>query len=172
MKFEDCLRLVLRHEGGFSQHPLDPGGATNHGVTKAAWEAYVKRKVSIDDIRRLTVEDVAPLYRNRYWTPGLPDGLDYAVFDASVNSGVHRASRWLQECVGAVPDGVIGLRTLAAVELAEPRDLINDYCDKRLEFLRDLVTWNTFGKGWGRRVKEVREVALAQLGKKPDTRQL
>lgn len=169
MKFEDCLRLVLRHEGGFSNHPLDPGGVTNLGVTKRAWEAYVNRKVTVDEMRRLTVEDVTPFYKRNYWTPGLPTGLDYAVFDASVNSGVTRASRWLQECVGALPDGIIGLRTLDAVELMEPRDLINDYCDKRLEFLRGLATWGTFGKGWGRRVKEVREVALAQLGNKPDT---
>ena len=67
MKFEDCLRLVLKHEGGFSNHRLDPGGATNRGVTKRAWEAYVQRKVSVDDIRRLTVEDVTPFYRDRYW---------------------------------------------------------------------------------------------------------
>lgn len=168
MKFEDCLRLVLAHEGGFSQHPLDPGGATNRGVTKRAWEAYVKRKVTVDDIKRLTVEDVTPFYRDRYWIPGLPNGVDYVVFDASVNSGPHRASRWLQECVGAIPDGVVGMRTLAAVDLVEPRDLIVEYCARRMEFLRDLSTWGTFGKGWSRRVKEVEATALAQLDSKPE----
>jgi lysozyme family protein len=172
MKFEDCLRLVLKHEGGFSNHRLDPGGATNRGVTKRAWEAYVQRKVSVDDIRRLTVEDVTPFYRDRYWIYGLPNGVDYVVFDASVNSGPYRASRWLQECVGAVPDGIVGLKTLAAVELMEPRDIIIDYCAKRMLFLRGLDTWDTFGKGWSRRVKEVEATALDQLGSKPDTRQL
>lgn len=172
MKFEDCLRLVLKHEGGFSNHPLDPGGATNRGVTKRAWENYVGRRVSVDDIRRLTVEDVTPFYRDKYWIYGLPNGVDYVVFDASVNSGPYRASRWLQECVGAVVDGVVGMRTLAAVELMEPRDLIIEYCEKRMEFLRDLSTWSTFGMGWSRRVKEVEATALAQLGSTPDTRQL
>ena len=74
--------------------------------------------------------------------------------------------------MGAVPDGVVGLRTLAAVELMEPRDIIIDYCAKRMEFLRDLATWGTFGKGWSRRVKEVEATALAQLGSTPEQRQL
>lgn len=170
MKFEDCLPLVLKHEGGFSQHRLDPGGATNRGVTKRAWEAYVGRKVTVDDIKRLTVEDVTPFYRDRYWIPGLPNGVDYVVFDASVNSGPHRASRWLQECVGAIPDGVVGMRTLAAVDLVEPRDLIVEYCARRMEFLRDLSIWGTFGKGWSRRVNEVEATALAQLDSTPEQR--
>lgn len=171
MKFEDCLRLVLAHEGGFSNHRLDPGGATNRGVTKRAWEAYVQRKVSVDEIRRLTVEDVTPFYRSRYWIEGLPNGVDYVVFDAAVNSGVSRASRWLQECVGAVPDGIVGLKTLAAVDLMEPRDIIIDYTATRMMFLRNLATWSTFGVGWSRRVKEVEATALAQLGSTPEQHQ-
>lgn len=168
MKFEDCLQLVLKHEGGFSNHRFDPGGATNRGVTKRAWEAYVGRKVTVDDIKQLTVEDVTPFYRDRYWIPGLPNGVDYVVFDASVNSGPHRASRWLQECVGAVPDGVVGMRTLAAVDLVEPRDLIIDYCALRMEFLRGLSVWSVFGRGWERRVNEVEATALAQLDNTPE----
>lgn len=163
MRFEDCLLLVLKHEGGFSNHPRDPGGATNMGVTQRAWEEYVKHPVSVDTIRRLTVGDITPFYREKYWVYGLPDGVDYVVFDASVNSGRSRASRWLQECVGAVPDGIIGPVTLGAVNQRNPRSLIISYSAKRMAFLRSLTIWDTFGKGWERRVREVEATALSRL---------
>jgi lysozyme family protein len=104
------------------------------------------------------------LYRTKYWDKikgdELPSGVDYIVFDAAINSGPGRAAKWLQECVGTQPDGAIGPMTIKATESIVKADLINMYCDKRLEFLKALPTWDTFGKGWGRRVEEVRAAAL------------
>ena len=166
-KFERCLPLVLHHEGGFVNHPDDPGGITNLGCTKATWERWVGRRCTVEDMRALTPEDVAPLYREKYWHKvrggDLPAGIDYCVFDTAINSGPGRAAKFLQEAVGATPDGIIGLRTLAAVREADPRQVIDTYCAARLAWLQELSTWMVFGHGWGRRVTDVRRSALQML---------
>jgi len=167
--WQDALANVLKHEGGYVNHPSDPGGRTNLGVTQRVWEEWVKHDVDEKQMRELTPEMVAPLYQEKYWQrvkgDDLPSGVDYVVFDASVNSGTGRASKWLQECVGVQPDGVIGPMTLRTVEAMVPADLVNLYCDKRLAFLKELKTWETFGKGWERRVEEVRSHALTMIAK-------
>jgi lysozyme family protein len=167
MRFDDCLACVLTHEGGYVAHPADPGGHTNLGVTKDTWERWVGRSVSVDAIKALTVSDVTPVYREKYWDRAkcglLPVGIDYCVFDTAVNSGPGRAVKFLQEVVGSTPDGVIGPLTLRAVHAMNPREVIDGYCDKRLAFLQELKTWETFGRGWGRRVDEVRRTAHEML---------
>jgi lysozyme family protein len=168
--FETCLALMLAHEGGFVNHPKDPGGMTNLGVTKRVWEEWVGHEVDEKQMRALTPETVAPLYKRKYWdavrADDLVDGVDYCVFDVAVNSGPGRAIKFLQSCVGTTPDGGFGPRTLAAVKEAEkdPTRLIEMYCAKRLEFLQSLSTFETFGKGWSRRVQEVKDKALKMLG--------
>jgi lysozyme family protein len=161
--FIDCLARVLASEGGFVHHKLDPGGMTNLGCTKAVWEEFVGHPVSEADMRALTPDMVAPLYKRKYWDKvsgdQLPKGLDYAVFDAAINSGPGRAAKWLQEVVGVPADGAIGPKTLAAVSDFTPRVLVAHYNDKRLQFLESLPTWPTFGKGWGNRVSHVQSVA-------------
>jgi lysozyme family protein len=161
--FEDCLARVLASEGGFVNHPKDPGGMTNLGCTKAVWEEFVGHPVSEADMRALTPEMVAPLYRRKYWDKvsgdQLPKGLDYAVFDAAINSGPGRAVKWLQEVAGTPVDGSIGPKTLSAVNAFSPLEIIAQYNDKRLQFLESLPTWPTFGKGWGNRVAHVQSVA-------------
>jgi lysozyme family protein len=167
MSFEECLKHVLEHEGKFVDHPADPGGATNLGCTKAVWEEWCGHPVDVQAIKDLTPEDVAPLYREKYWHKvrgdDLPAGIDYCVFDTAINSGPGRAAKFLQEAVGATPDGIIGLRTLAAVREADPRQVIDTYCAARLAWLQELPTWPTFGRGWGRRVTDVRRSALQML---------
>jgi lysozyme family protein len=167
MRFDDCLKHVLAHEGGFVEHPNDPGGATNLGVTKDTWERWVGHAVSVDAIKALTVSDVTPVYREKYWDRArcgaLPVGIDYCVFDTAVNSGPGRAVKFLQEVVGSTPDGVLGPLTLRAVHVMNPRDVIDRYCGLRLEFLAELPTWPTFGRGWRRRVDEVRRTAQEML---------
>lgn len=164
MNFTEALEHVLKHEGGFVNHPKDPAGITNLGVTIAVWEEWVGRKSSEKEMRSLTPEMVAPLYKQKYWdrvkADDLPSGVNYAVFDAGVNSGTGRAAKWLQEAVGAIPDGAIGEKTLAKVKAHDADALVNAYCDNRLNFLKGLKTFDTFGKGWTRRVEEVRQVAL------------
>lgn len=163
-RFEESLQHVLQHEGGFVDHPKDPGGATNLGCTKSTWESWCGHPVELDVIKNLTPQDVAPLYQEKYWDKArcedLPAGIDYCVFDTAINSGPGRAVKFLQEAVGVTADGVIGPRTLAAVQLRGQDELIDEYCDKRLAFLRELKTWDTFGRGWARRVEEVRRTAL------------
>ena len=165
--WQDALEHVLESEGGYVSHPADPGGRTNLGVTQRVWEEWVKHDVDEKQMRELTPEMVAPLYEEKYWQrvkgDELPSGIDYCVFDASVNSGVGRASKWLQECVGVQPDGVIGPMTLRVAQAMSPADLVNMYCDKRLAFLKELKTWDVFGKGWERRVEEVRSHALTMI---------
>jgi lysozyme family protein len=157
--FEAALIHVLESEGGYSQHPRDPGGMTNLGVTKRVWENWIGREVDEAEMRSLTPKLIGPMYKQMYWDKikgdDLPAGLDYVVFDAAVNSGPSRAAKWLQSAVGAVPDGIIGPATLRAVQSHLVADLIATYQATRLEFLKNLATWDTFGKGWGRRVAEV-----------------
>jgi len=161
--FDEALKAILHHEGNFVNHPKDPGGMTNLGVTKRVWEEWVGHEVDEKAMRALTPADVDTLYRRKYWDKvrgdELPAGVDYAVFDAAINSGPGRASKWLQTAVGAVPDGAIGPGTLAKVEAMEPAAIIEKYQATRLAFLQSLPTWDTFGKGWGRRVAEVGEAA-------------
>jgi lysozyme family protein len=168
--FEKCLAKMLAHEGGYVNHPQDPGGMTNLGVTKRVWEEWVGHDVDEKQMRALTPETVAPLYKRKYWDAVRADelvaGVDYCVFDVAVNSGPGRAIKFLQSSVGVTADGGFGPRTLAAVKEAEkdPARLIELYCAKRLEFLQSLKTFETFGKGWSRRVAEVKEEALKMLG--------
>jgi len=161
--FDAALKAILHHEGGFVNHPSDPGGMTNLGVTKKVWEEWVGHEVDEKAMRALTPEMVGPMYKAKYWDKikgdDLPEGVDYAVFDAAVNSGPGRAAKWLQSCVGVEPDGGIGPKTLAAVAAFDPKELVEDYAKRRLSFLMDLPHWGTFGKGWGRRVAEVQNTA-------------
>ena len=161
--FDSALKAVLHHEGGFVNHPADPGGMTNLGVTKKVWEEWVGHEVDETAMRSLTPEVVGPMYRKKYWDKirgdELPAGVDYAVFDAAVNSGAGRAAKWLQACVGVEPDGGIGPKTLAAVASFDPKDLVEDYAKRRLSFLMDLPHWGTFGKGWSRRVADMQAKA-------------
>lgn len=161
--FEHCLDLVLKHEGGYVNHPKDPGGETNRGVTKAVYDAYRKtRGRPIQSVKFITDDEIKAIYKFQYWdrVQGdlLPSGVDYAVFDFAVNSGVGRASKYLQAVVGTAQDGVIGARTLAAID--SPTRVINALCDRRMSFLHNLRTFMTFGKGWTRRVVDVRAHAL------------
>ena len=166
--FEKSLAELLKHEGGYVNHPQDPGGRTNLGVTQAVWEDWIDRAVSEENMRALTPAKVAPLYRELYWDrvkgDKLPAGVDYCVFDAAVNSGASRAAKWLQTTVGAVADGAIGEQTLKLVLLTNPQMLIDKYSANRLAFLQRLATWPTFGKGWERRVEEVRATAIKMCG--------
>jgi lysozyme family protein len=162
--FDEALKAILHHEGGYVHHKLDPGGMTNLGVTKRVWEEWVGHEVDEKAMRALTPETVGPMYKTKYWDKikgdDLPTGVDYIVFDAAINSGPGRAAKWLQQTVGAVPDGAIGAGTLAKVAAMEPAAIIKKYQETRLAFMQSLPTWDTFGKGWGRRVAEVRDAAL------------
>ena len=161
--FAACLAEVLKHEGGYVNHPKDPGGMTNLGVTKKVWEEWTGAPADEQIMRSLTPEAVAPLYKERYWDAvkgdDLPSGVDLCVFDCAVNSGVSRASRFLQSASAVKADGVIGPKTIEAVNKKYPVSLISDYCAQREAFYRTLPTFTIFGKGWLRRLDDVEGMA-------------
>lgn len=153
LTFEDALGLVLQHEGGFVNHPQDPGGMTNLGVTRRVWEEWLGHPVTEKEMKALTPAVVAPMYRQKYWdkVSNLPAHLTYCAFDFAVNSGPGRAIKILQECAGLVADGIIGPKTKSITVS------VDQYCDARLSYLKSLPHWPTFGKGWERRVEDVRK---------------
>ncbi len=162
--FKRSLKHVLVHEGGWADHPRDPGGATMKGVTLTTFRRHFGENQSKTTLRNITDAQLGQIYRSGYWDKchcdELPGGVDYAVFDAAVNSGPGRSAKWLQAAVGAKQDGGIGPKTLAKVKQQDLIEITNDICDRRLKFLRSLDTWSTFGNGWGRRVEGVRNTAL------------
>lgn len=166
--FAASLKLVLKYEGGFVNHPADPGGATNKGITIATFRRYVNSKGTVDDLKHISDAEVAKVYRKQYWdavkADDLPDGIDFATFDFAVNSGPGRAAKYLQRAVGVADDGKIGPGTIAAAKSGFKAGIIMKLCDDRLSFLRSLKTWPTFGKGWGARVESVEKAALDMAG--------
>jgi lysozyme family protein len=158
--WDNSFAAVLMHEGGYVNDPRDPGGRTNLGVTQRAWEGYVGKSVDEAFMRKLTPEVVKPFYKAMYWDKikgdQLPAGADYAAYDLAVNSGVGRAAKYLQEIAGVTADGAIGPKSLEAIKACNPKELVDALCDMRLAFLKRLSTFDTFGKGWSRRVAEVK----------------
>ena len=169
--FDRAFLHLMKHEGGYIHHKSDPGGRTNLGVTQRAWEEYKGSPVDEQEMRSLTQEMVTPFYKTRYWNlvrgDELPAGVDYCAFDVAVNSGVGRAVRFLQLASGVVADGLIGPGTMNAIAKADPKELVRKMCQERREFLHRLDTFDTFGKGWMRRVSDVERVALEMADVSP-----
>jgi len=162
--YDECLKTILHHEGGYVNHPKDPGGETNLGVTKRVYQEHGGTK----DMKDLVVEDVAPIYKKGYWDrikgDDLPGGLDLCVFDFGVNAGPARAAKFLQSMIGTKVDGGIGPNTLAKVEeyIREngEHEAVNKYQEMRQRYYTELKTFDTFGRGWTRRVDETTKLAL------------
>ena len=169
--YDESLRRLLAHEGGYTNDPADPGGPTNFGITIFDYRKYVKPDATAADVRAMKVDEAKAIYRAKYWDAQrcdeLPAGVDYAVFDYGVNSGIGRSKKVLQRIVGVPADGALGAATMQAVAAADAKHTIAELCDERLRFLQSLRTWPVFGKGWGRRVAEVRQVALAMAARAP-----
>lgn len=164
-RFAHWLPHILKHEGGYVNHPKDPGGATNKGIIQSTYDSWRDRQGQPrQSVRNITDAEVAAIYRRDYWDAvkgdQLPAGVDYCVFDFAVNSGINRAARYLQGAVNVAQDGKIGPATIAALGSRAPTAIINEICNSRMAFLRGLSTFPTFGKGWTRRVEEVRALAL------------
>lgn len=164
-RFEACLPFLLKEEGGFVDHPDDPGGITNLGVTRETWQRYTGKKASEATMRALTPADVAPLYKKQYWdrvrADEVPIGLDLALFDFAVNSGPVNAIRHLQDHVDTDVDGIFGPATMTQVWKRDTNEIIIGLCQSRLDFLRTLPHWKTFGKGWEKRISRVASASLA-----------
>jgi lysozyme family protein len=156
--FKTALDLILKHEGGYVNHPEDPGGETKYGISKRAYPDV--------DIKNLTPEQAGEIYYKDYWCKvqcdSLPEPVALMVFDAAVNMGVRRAAKQLQKAASATPDGVVGPMTIKAVRDAyrtSEEDFLQALYDKRQSFYERLKTFKTFGRGWTRRNKETLEEA-------------
>lgn len=165
--WSNAFALMLKSEGGFVNHPSDPGGITNLGVTKATWENWVGRESDEAEMRGLTPEKLEPLYKKKYWDAvrgdELPAGISYLLFDFAVNAGVGRSIKTLQTAVGVTPDGGFGPMTMAAVQAVDPVELIERFSQAKEDFYRSLNTFATFGKGWLNRVADVKVKASSML---------
>lgn len=162
---EAAILRVLAHEGGYTNHPSDPGGPTNWGITIYDARAYWKAAATAADVKAMPREVALAIYKAKYWDAlrcdDMPAGLDYCLFDYGVNSGIARAARVINRVTGAAgASSKVTDATLARIALRDAEALINSVCNERTAFLKSLKTWPVFGKGWGRRVTEVRAAAL------------
>ena len=170
--FDEALRRLLRDEGGYGHHPSDPGGPTNFGITLTDARRYWKAAATADDVRTMPVSVAHGIYRRHYWAAlrcdELPDGVDYALFDYGVNSGVGRAGKVLRRSLG-LPDhsGAVTDDVVDTARRFDPAKLVTAICTERLAFLKSLRTWPVFGRGWGSRVASVQSTALAMARKTP-----
>lgn len=169
--FDASFARIIKSEGGYVNDPADRGGETNLGVTIGAWGAYLNRAIQPGEMKALTQETVKPFYKSMYWDKvkgdDLPIGVDYAVFDFSVNAGVGRAAKFLQRAVGALDDGAIGPGTLALVAKITPGKLLQNFAEQKEAFYNTLAdknpTQQKFLKGWLARVDHVQTAATSML---------
>jgi len=170
--YDDALRRLLAHEGGYTNHPSDPGGPTNFGITIYDYRKYVKPNATAADVRAMSVVEAKAIYRSKYWAAQrcdeLPAGVDYAVFDYGVNSGIGRSGKVLRRAL-LLSDrtSVIDDEAIAAVRATDASRVVTEICEERLRFLQSLSTWKVFGAGWGRRVADVKKAALAMASGAP-----
>lgn len=164
--YGEALRRLLLHEGGYTNHPSDPGGPTNFGITIVDYRKYVKRAATAADVKAMTLDEARRIYRAKYWDAqrcdDLPAGVDYTVFDYGVNSGIGRSGKVLRRCLDLPDDSsAVNDAVIATAAKADAKALAAAICDERLRFLQRLKTWDVFGKGWARRVAEVKAHSLA-----------
>ncbi len=163
--YDEALRRLLAHEGGYTNHPSDPGGPTNFGITIVDYRKYVKPNATAADVRTMKLAEAKAIYRAKYWAAqrcdDLPPGVDDSVFDYGVNSGIGRSGKVLRRVVG-LPDNtsVVNVEVLNAVAKRDAKAIVIAINDERLRFLKSLKTWPVFGPGWGRRVAEVKAFSL------------
>lgn len=167
-----CFAFTYKQEGGYGDDPYDPGGATNLGIIQTEYDRYRQAKgLAVQSVKHITRDEADEIYTKSYWNKidgdDLPPGIDLVIYDYAVNSGPYRAIRYAQMCVKVDVDGVMGPITLAALSSADPKVFIDLYDAKRLSFLQGLSIWWRFGKGWGRRVKDCTNAALAMVGETP-----
>lgn len=166
--FPAALRHVLNYEGGYVNHPADPGGATNLGITKPTLERYRGASVSIADVKSLRHSEAAAIYRRLYWDAAkcdsLPPGLDLALFDSAVNQGVARACRLLNQALGLGSMPHISGATLEALARKNPEVVLKEFMARRMRAYGALSRlFRTFGLGWSRRLMATHTLALTLI---------
>jgi lysozyme family protein len=170
--YNEAIAQVYKYEGGYSNDAGDPGGPTNYGITIIDARKYWKPDATANDVKSMPKSVAAQIYEEHYAHPlaydQLPSGVDFAILDYGINSGISRATKVLQRIVGVTPDGVMGPSTLSATSKANSVNLINGIYSERLSFLQGLSTWRLFGKGWGSRCNTGKAFALQLASKYPN----
>lgn len=150
MTFDEAFEKLIGHEGGYVDHPRDPGGATNYGISQRSYPG--------EDIRGMTLARAKQIYLRDFWGPAgcdaVPAGVKFSLFDMAVNSGVRPAVRCLQKAVGVNDDGILGPVTLQAVSSMNASKFIARFNGHRLQFMSSLSTWPSFGRGWANRIAQ------------------
>lgn len=158
------LTVVLKWESGYVNHPGDPGGPTNMGITLKTLEGWRGAPLTAEDVKALTHDEAEAIYKARYWAACRCEAFEFPValmvFDAAVNHGPGRAARLLQEALGVSVDGAIGPVTLDAAQAKDPVALATEIAARRMVFYGSLKTFKTFGLGWSRRLMDVLGEAL------------
>jgi len=153
VNFDQAFDLLMRFEGGYTDHVADKGGPTKYGITISVARQHGYQ----GDMRELPLQLAKDIYKKAYWdavkADSLPDSVRYDVFDAAVNSGVGRATQWLQMAVKTDADGIIGPKTLAAA--ANCKNVKGKFNSLRLSFMTGLGNWDVFSRGWARRIADV-----------------
>jgi lysozyme family protein len=166
MSFLTSVRHILDLEKGFVNHPADPGGATNFGITIAVLAEWRGHPVTVEDVRNLKRDEAIQIYKAFYWDrarcDSMPPSTALLVFDGAVNHGVSRSAKILQEALGVPADGRIGPRTLAAATAMEPKALLTEVAARRMHFYATLPGFLTFGLGWSRRLMSTFSVAMSE----------
>lgn len=164
--FAPALAFTLQSEGGWSDDPDDPGGATNKGITFATFLKHYPG-ASIEDLKSISDTEVSTIYKAGYWDAvhgdDLPAGVDLSVFDFGVNAGPPRAIEMLQRAAGVDDDGIIGPATLAAVKAIDPVELIRSLAKEQQTYYEGLSTFWKFGRGWTTRTAQRQKAALALI---------
>lgn len=165
-EFHQYLPDLLDHEGGNDDDPDDNGGRTSRGVTQSEYDVWRRSRPGLpSDVWQAPDATVEAIFHQKYWDAvqgdPLPPGIDYAVFDYGVNSGVVTAVKALQRALGDVDvDGEVGPLTLASAARADAAAIVNAICDARLASYRTFADWPKYGKGWTNRIRDVRAMAL------------
>ena len=152
LNFDRAFERLIGHEGGYVNHPSDPGGETKFGITRRT----AREHGYTGSMHELTREEARRIYKSSYWDRAQADAYDAAIsfqlFDAAVNHGVGTAIRFLQRAVNVADDGIVGPVTLNAIKSMSVTDVLARFNAERLEFYTKLSTWPTFGRGWARRI--------------------
>lgn len=150
MNFDEVFDRVIGHEGGYTSNPNDPGGETKWGISKRSYPRLI--------IKELTREQARDIYRNDFWNRlqgiALHNSVAFQLFDFAVNSGIETSIRYLQRAVKVADDGFWGPASSNALNSMSETDIIMNLNAERLDFMTRLNGWNTFGKGWARRIAQ------------------
>ena len=165
--FETTFSRTIGHEGKFQANPKDrgnwTGGKEGVGELKGTKWGLAAMTYPHLDIANITLEQAKEIYFNVWWLKikmdCWPNVMKYQMFDAAFNHGTGRANQFLQFAARVKDDGVIGPKTITAVNMTDPNDLVLRFLAKRLRYFTEVKTWAEFSRGWSLRVAQCLEYA-------------